>query len=1341
MGSIGAAHAESFSWGDNALAAVLPMDEALAPVVGGRDNVIRMTLPVGTLRSGDRFLEALVEHDENVSADDLQWRVEVIPVGDNDPVAVSTRAASASRAVFRFDARAAGNGMVRVRLFHDDNQLDVVEHQYTVEAGQSLVDRPAPEILLTRPDNAPGSVDAEHWVTFGLPLPRGALWDATGLGLEDGSGKSIPAQFHPVAHWGEEGSLKWLRVDAMARGVGSPRVAVAGDDADFDRDLRINRGDDFVEIETGPASYRIEPRGAIVNRIANDEGRISEYTGSGRGLYVVDQKGRVGTPGDDTEMEWEFAGPLTARIKVAGVYRTEDGEELARFNLWLDFAAGRSECRVTHHIVLTRNTNEVWFTDIGWEFDFGDWTADTAVLAAPRGEPGAGLTKPLAEGVFVAAQTEHRRYGGGTDRYRIHAGGDDADLHDGEMGDWAAAIGDGRGMLIACRETARQHPKAFRVSSGFIALDLFHPDAGEELDFRAPALVERWNTGGRLGDRLARETSDLETNAVGWSKTHFLEISPVVSAEQAEAAGDAFTFPLKGVADPRWTWQTEVVGPLYPRDRERFPEAEDFIGDAFAYWEEEQEYFGEYGFVDFFAGPHHTRGFPQSQGRFRASYTLRNAFWLLYMRSGESKFRDMATWSNRVYLDSYIANWDGPQRIRGLYLHSVGPTDPYASLPFYWEGFTRPSLGTHTNLDQFLLDYYLTGNPRAKAGVLEYAEGVKRWWQQNQSDWRILAVLRAINRAYSLTWDPELRLIQEQILNTVYDPNSPVFLIAKGRPYNSSTYKTQEDLAGLIEGWELHGTARYRNIATATSRYWWEALAPGTRFERGRSGAFLWRWDQDPTLAQRLWTAVREESVLPAESTSAMAVFRFQGMPYALDVVAQTDADLAPVAAWAGAEVLTGNAGVVLRKAEGEAMRATMLFDREGLTQLPDIHPLGDTSQTGLRLLGLSTGYGEAIRLNVPADTEPVDLFIPLPEFGGHRAFLDRMAPFSLYADGWWKPIPEKLDPAARIYFELPPGIDRPSIQFEHSSRLFAPDGTPWPDDQTVRGRIDLPAGKPGTWSFSPVESGAVRVRNLPPFFSFDSPDALFAVATDTLPLPPRHTFGVVNGLRLGPNEILSIEADGEDALPFQEGTIEFHYRPGWDSFDLTGRTIKRLMNVETTNDRNWSLRYVVDPGRAGWPGHPWSRSHVLEMEIETEGPARTRALCIRRAIIEEGEWMHVAIVWGQRMFGHSAATTRPAFDVKLFINGVEGKFATWPRQGNTVAAEPVRINFGPHLDGEIANLRISNVRRYTEDFPAPRGAQIEVDEDTVWWFPLEESLDGYNASGNQAVRAVLNKP
>jgi hypothetical protein len=222
------------------------------------------------------------------------------------------------------------------------------------------------------------------------------------------------------------------------------------------------------------------------------------------------------------------------------------------------------------------------------------------------------------------------------------------------------------------------------------------------------------------------------------------------------------------------------------------------------------------------------------------------------------------------------------------------------------------------------------------------------------------------------------------------------------------------------------------------------------------------------------------------------------------------------------------------------------------------------------------------------------------------------------------------------------------------------------------------------------------------------------------VPKPSSH--GQWTGTPIPVGDTLTLSSP-EIPLPFRKGTIEFYYKPDWSSFDLRSRTVKRLLQLPTATGKPWYMVYVVDANRGGWSGHPWSRSHVLEMEIQSEGDYhRPEALCIRKTIFEQNEWVHVAIVWGERMFGYTADRMIRSFDVKVYIDGTEGRYASWPRQGNRAASPPQSLIFGPDLDGQISNLRISETRRYTGDFTPPVPHQMKRDTETLYYETMTPS-------------------
>jgi len=121
------------------------------------------------------------------------------------------------------------------------------------------------------------------------------------------------------------------------------------------------------------------------------------------------------------------------------------------------------------------------------------------------------------------------------------------------------------------------------------------------------------------------------------------------------------------------------------------------------------------------------------------------------------------------------------------------------------------------------------------------------------------------------------------------------------------------------------------------------------------------------------------------------------------------------------------------------------------------------------------------------------------------------------------------------------------------------------------------------------------------------------------------------------------------------------------------------------------------------------------------EGPSFSTVSSVGTGEIREGQWVHVAAVWGLEATGTVA---------RLFADGKLVGERTDFRRTSTDHRGPVRI--GASTDdplpiagfvGEIAEIRISTDTKYRTEFERPRGplpieadtvALVRVDEDTV---------------------------
>lgn len=1342
------------------LAEVLPMDERSAVAVIGDGMKVAIDRPFA--RPQDRYVEVLVD------------------VADGDAlIKASLRDALSGDGLFEKTATPKAR---RGRLLIDMRRLSRKEVEFTLELVKGRDAKAIARTILyaKTPDeplrtgqrvriglDVPDGVESLHaWpVTFGVPFPAGTLWDIDRVRLVDADGRPLPCQKETTGLWAEDGAIQWIRFDTLVSHPGGCYVELtddAGAQSKVDQSVEVVAADHRVTVRVAGAEY-VLAKGVSPIRSISHKGRVvASADGGARGLYAVDNRGRLGQAVADGEtMTVEASGPVTASVRFEGDYATREGERLARHVTRLEFFAGQPSVQVTHTFVLTCNTNELWFRDIGWHLNVEPGEEAKAMFATSRTDWQMSFETDVrrSEAVYLL-QDDYIQFGGGKDHFAIASETESRDgqkktlLEGAECGDWAAMRGDAGGLMISCRDTARQHPKEYRFATNQMDFKLFSSLADEELDFRPAVLARRWNRGGKLTGEYAESAKTLETNAVGWSKTHEFLLRPVAPTETDDTLARLsrlHSTPVLGLADPKWIHESRAMGPLHPKDTERFREAEELIEAAFDNYYNTIHSINEYGFVDYWAGPHYS-GFP-SRHRYRLSYTIRNDAWLLYARSGERKIYEFARNSTRTFQDNIMAQWDGPDRIRGLFTSSGGSA--YDSLPYYWERTTNPEFSTDTTLGHMLCAYRLCGYRRGRDGVLEYVDGLKRWWNGPYSEfrrtWRPIMLARCLLQSYTLTWDEDLRVMLNAVTNFLYDPETTVAL-TKDRPYNSPTYKTQTDVSTLIRLWQQFGTPRLYEMAYGVSDYWYRrsvGRSTNSRLQRGIVGDFLFVQTGDPRVAQWLALGIRQEAGEPINTGVSHAVARFQGIPYSQSVVVRTDADRKPLASWAGFEDFGYPVSFVLQKGKQDSIDSRVNVSQPGdVGARLTVRPVQPSTSLGLGGIQVDEEMGGSVRVLLPKDADGGAYEIRFSEPSSAAVMANGRFPLVVYAPEYFRPFPKIQNPFTPIYFQVPEGENDGRIFFEGSARLFDPDGEPYLDGAELQGWVKLPADKPGLWSFQPLKNWLVCVRNLPPFFAFDDPSSYFDPAIpwhrvdeqafDEPPEEAEYVTGVSEtetdrALNLCGARTLTLEpgpphpsGDGGRFLPFKQGTIEFYIRPYWNTFDLWPRGRKVLIRMPA-DEQDWILQYAVYPENERWPPMRSLYSHVLRGSFVTTEPGRNnRFYGCRRLIVEAGNWIHVAWVWGQREIIGAHRDVQRIVTTRTFVNGKLGTNYHYPYRDAWPKHAPRQLLIGDGLNAAIDKLRISDVIRYNADFTPPSvETHLRVDEHTRAAFEFDGSLSG----------------
>ena len=351
--------------------------------------------------------------------------------------------------------------------------------------------------------------------------------------------------------------------------------------------------------------------------------------------------------------------------------------------------AGQPTASVTHTLVLTQDSNEVWFQEIGWEFAVAPGAAPDAIFASSPSARDQHIRVPLSPDVPSAymLQDSHYHFAHDTNHFSVAATGRDGRSHtrmEGEeCGSWAALVGRSAGLQVFCRDAVRQHPKEFEVFGDRIVLKLFSNRAGEQLDFRSAALVKKWDLEGwcphstrpvrrdpAVIKAFLEEVLNYKSNAVGWAKTHQLMISPLAAdnaVQEASRLGHLHQHPVYALADPWWIYASKAMGSLYPRIRSVFrrsrrrkrpPSSTGWTATASG--ARTASWITAPGRTLAVRSPDEQHFYPATFRYAYCTYSLRGNLRRLYARSGTRAVRDFAAGSIGAHMDNLHMHWEPP---------------------------------------------------------------------------------------------------------------------------------------------------------------------------------------------------------------------------------------------------------------------------------------------------------------------------------------------------------------------------------------------------------------------------------------------------------------------------------------------------------------------------------------------------------------------------------------------------------------------------------------------------------------------------------------------------------
>lgn len=882
------------------------------------------------------------------------------------------------------------NNKYNVLISIDMKSIDVpriraryeVDGKFCEQTFERVSDTSFSDIIPIDIDNlSPGE---EEVLYFGVPFPEGSLWNVSNLILTDNLDNEIAADFEVKANWGYEGSVKWVGVNSIIptgltqvyvkTGTSSATMSVVG----------VTQSGSEITVDTGVATYVI---GSTASIIQIDSPEVV------KGLYVIDQNDRIAQHEELTKVI-EKQNSVTACIKIEGIYKYLT-EELARHITRLEFFYGQPQVKVTHTLILTRDTNEIWFKEMGWEIplpnsiggnkmiNISTDNLDNSIFATFSLGSGINIYQKYGKRMGMRPQLEGNRWVPrivGDDEFVISD--NSTSLYTGvNMGDWISITGDDGNFMFACKDLALQSPKAFVIDDDKLNFKLWASGTGAtgtdfyegQMSFSMSAVGERWGlkpyiimtasdinhfnatiSGESNSSRIDRVVSRA-TDAIGWSKTHEF----IISLDDNIRWVNNLKNPPFAHTNTEWIYQSNAIGNIRQKDVENYPLLEEIVDRAFLAqslalpiqlsipgrptynFRGNDSVFR--GFFDYCAGPVYV--YPE---RWRFTYSYTYDAWYLFIRSGERVLREIATKINRAFMDNYIAHWDSENpspsaKTKGLfvatlndYTNNTGP----GNFPLYWDDGKAFQLTTTTDIERSILDYYLTGYGRAKDIVEQFETAMLQEWTFDAINFRTLQVVKLLDQSYKFSWNKETKILLEKTIwgnSRILDEDGELY-ITKNRPYNSTTYKLPTDVDVFTKlGYTLDSPYLHK-VAQKAGRFIIEASSITGR-SSGVTPHFIYNKESDNTFVSIFeHMATDLARYLRADGTSNVGWSDFpkflRGLPLYMDILAENNNFLTPVSSWLHfVKIEDSDTRILVYKTSSERLNLLLQCPHSGSTQ------------------------------------------------------------------------------------------------------------------------------------------------------------------------------------------------------------------------------------------------------------------------------------------------------------------------------------------------------------------------------------------------------------------------
>ena len=635
----------------------------------------------------------------------------------------------------------------------------------------------------------------EPWpIVATLPFGRGELKDPSSIRIMSGE-REVPCQIDVAATW-KDGSLRWAHAGFTAS-PGSHYRAEYGNGikrAPHPSPMKISkRADGGLSVDTGAAIYQFEPDKLLPDKAwllsGNSKRQILEA--SGGGTYLVDNRGRkavVGGKESGIENIILKEGPGRLVLKRSGWYVTDMGERLARAETWIYLAAGTAYMRITHSIVFTENTNNVWIRDYGLDFRTPGAPSDVYFsVSKPDGQEMVKKTPAMGREMYILqdsyphfAQRDYRAVIGAS------SGGRDVPVEDvGIAGDWAYGDYGDYGITLVMPWLAERFPKELSFGPAGARAVMWSGRSGRELDFRAKTVAREYLQ--EWADVMLKKPSDkdleaVKSNAQGAARTHDIWFMPTTggySEKKVDKPAAAASRPPLAMAEPERMCATEAMGyPMHHKDTARFPREEALLSDLWDRFVIPLYTFPMNGYMAWGCYPDRSYGSGNNKvmSIFQVisslrDYGVKREPWRLYARSGERRYYNWGHKLSRFSADWYIAHADAPGKRKGGFIPTNGARGLEGRLPLFWGNKTITYVIDAGDIGNWLLEYWLTGDEYSLDVVKTIKESFrKNNWRPKESPKQFHATgIRTLVTLMIMDWDPEAVKAAKEIVSEMVD--------------------------------------------------------------------------------------------------------------------------------------------------------------------------------------------------------------------------------------------------------------------------------------------------------------------------------------------------------------------------------------------------------------------------------------------------------------------------------------------------------------------------------------------------------------------------------------------